>query len=200
MRFLRFVSNCSLMAMLYSVQPLQALLAAELEEVVVSSKRSEEIWRQTELSISLIDEDILNKEQAIHPNELFESVAGTWISRGNGQEHLTAIRSPVLTGAGGCGAFLTTLDGIPLRASGFCNVNELFQGQLELASRVEVIKGPGAIVHGSNASHGMINMLTPPFKSDGARLLQLELGRDDFSRVKALFQTCLLYTSPSPRD
>ena len=32
--------------------------------------------------------------------------AGVWLSRGSGQEHLTAIRSPVLAGAGSCGDFI----------------------------------------------------------------------------------------------
>ena len=91
---------------------------------------------KTNASISSISAETLSNEQAVHANEIFDNVAGVWISRGNGQENLTAIRSPVLTGAGGCGAFLTALDNIPLRASGFCNVNELFQGQLELASGV----------------------------------------------------------------
>ena len=40
-----------------------------------------------------------------HVYELGTQAAGTWISRGSGQEHLTAIRSPVLTGPGACGAF-----------------------------------------------------------------------------------------------
>ncbi len=193
----RTVVTAALIALTLTVEGLEPLHAAELEEVVVSGKRSEETWRQTELSISIIDETSLIEEQAIHPNEIFESVAGAWVSRGNGQEHLTAIRSPVLTGAGSCGAFLMTLDGIPLRASGFCNVNELFQGQLELASRVEVLKGPGSIVHGSNASHGMINMLTPTFATENDGSVQLELGRDDYARIKAVKQTDQLVAAVS---
>ena len=45
-----------------------------------------------------------------HPSEILNTVAGVNIHRGSGQEHLTAIRSPVLTGGAGAGSFLYTLD------------------------------------------------------------------------------------------
>ena len=107
-----------------------------LEEVVVTANRTGEPWLRADQSITVIDQTSIGTVGATHVNELAAQSAGTWISRGNGQEHLTAIRSPVLTGAGGCGAFLMLQDNIPLRASGFCNVNELFESASELASTV----------------------------------------------------------------
>ena len=65
-----------------------------------------------------------------HPAERLNSIAGVNIHRGSGQEHLTAIRSPVLTGGAGAGSFLYTLDGVPLRAAGFANVNACLKRQL----------------------------------------------------------------------
>ena len=95
-----------------------------------------------------------------HSNQLFNRVSGAWVSRGNGQESLISLRSPVLTGAGACGAFFTGEDGINLRAPGFCNVNQLFDANLLQAGGVEVMKGPANAVFGSNAMHGVINVLT----------------------------------------
>ena len=94
-----------------------------------------------------------------HPAELLNKVAGVNIHRGSGQEHLTALRSPVLTGGAGAGSFLYTLDGVPLRAAGFANVNGLLEAPTELASRIEVFKGPGPADYGSNAVHGLINVV-----------------------------------------
>ena len=94
-----------------------------------------------------------------HPAELLNTVAGVNIHRGSGQEHLTAIRSPVLTGGAGAGSFLYTLDGVPLRAAGFANVNGLLEAPTEIASRIEVFKGPGPADYGSNAVHGLINVV-----------------------------------------
>ena len=50
---------------------------------------------------------------------------------------LLAIRSPVLTGAGACGAFLLLEDGMPLRPTGFCNVNQLFEANTSQAAAIE---------------------------------------------------------------
>ena len=94
-----------------------------------------------------------------HPAEILNTIAGVNIHRGSGQEHLTAIRSPVLTGGAGAGSFLYTLDGVPLRAAGFANVNGLLEAPTEIASRLEVFKGPGPADYGSNAVHGLINVV-----------------------------------------
>jgi outer membrane receptor protein involved in Fe transport len=94
-----------------------------------------------------------------HPAEILNTVAGVNIHRGSGQEHLTAIRSPVLTGGAGAGSFLYTLDGVPLRAAGFANVNGLLEAPTEIARRLEVFKGPGPADYGSNAVHGLINVV-----------------------------------------
>ncbi len=94
-----------------------------------------------------------------HPAEILNTVAGVNIHRGSGQEHLTAIRSPVLTGGAGAGSFLYTLDGVPLRAAGFANVNSLLEAPTELANTIEVFKGPGPADYGSNAVHGLINVV-----------------------------------------
>ena len=100
--------------------------ASILEEVVVTANRAEQPLAEVTSNIAVLDAAALGLINQTHINEALQRVAGAWISRGNGQEHLTALRSPVLTGAGACGAFLLAHDGIPLRASGFCNVNELF--------------------------------------------------------------------------
>ena len=94
-----------------------------------------------------------------HHAEILNTVAGVNIHRGSGQEHLTAIRSPVLMGGAGAGSFLYTLDGVPLRAAGFANVNALLEAPTEFADRIEVFKGPGPADYGSNAVHGLINVV-----------------------------------------
>lgn len=97
----------------------------------------------------------------VHPAEALNAVAGVNIHRGSGQEHLTAIRSPVLTGGAGAGSFLFLENAIPLRAAGFANVNGLFEAGTEFAQQIEVFKGPGPAEYGSNAVHGLINVVTP---------------------------------------
>lgn len=162
-----------------------AQAAGLLEEVIVTATRVEQQIQTTSSNISTISAASLQRVSHTHLNEAMQRVSGVWLSRGNGQESLTAIRSPVLTGAGGCGAFLATQDGIPLQASGFCNVNEIFAAHSEIAGRIEVIKGPGSALHGSNAMHGLINIITPGIvpRQTGTDAT-LEGGPHDYVRMK----------------
>ena len=97
----------------------------------------------------------------VHPAETLNTQAGVNIHRGSGQEHLTAIRSPVLTGGAGAGSFLFLENGVSLRAPGFANVNGLFEAGTEYARQIELFKGPGPAEYGSNAVHGLVNIVTP---------------------------------------
>jgi len=138
------------------------LLSSEVEEeIIVEAKRIDSIsdWNEEVSSTSLNSEEIFLVD-AQHPKQVFSRVPGIWISRGSGQEHLTSIRSPVLTGPGACGSFLILEDGIPVRPNGFCNVNGLFETQTEIASSLEVIRGPASARYGSNAMHGVINVVS----------------------------------------
>ena len=160
--------------------------ATDLDEVVVTASKSEQTLRETVSSVGVIDDKTLRLISHTHINEAMQRVPGVWISRGNGQEHLTAIRSPVLTGAGSCGAFVMAQDGISLRSPGFCNVNELFEAITETAGRIEVIRGPGSSIYGSNALHGVVNVMTPDFEG-GLRHIDLEAGPYDYYRTRMSF-------------
>lgn len=155
----------------------------EIEVVSVTATKQNSLLQNVSASLSLVDSDTLALIEAQHINQVLSRVAGTWISRGNGQEHLTAIRSPVLTGAGSCGAFFMALDGISLRAPGFCNANQLFDANSEQALRIEVLKGPASTLYGTNALHGAINIISPNAFSENTNALSLQLGAYDFARV-----------------
>ena len=127
-------------------------------------------------SLSVIDQDRLQNIAAVHASEALNGAAGVNIQRGSGQESLTAIRSPVLTGGAGAGSFLFLEDGVPLRAASFANVNGLFEGGTEFARQLEVFRGPGPVEYGSNAVHGLINIQSQDV--GGATRISL-LGSDD---------------------
>ena len=116
-------------------------------------------------------------------------VPGAGFQQGNGQEYLPSIRSAVLTGAGACGGFLTAQDNIPLRAAGFCNLNELFEANTEQARRIEIIRGPSNALYGSNALQGVINVLLPEAPKSAQGSFGLEVGANDFRREKLSYGT-----------
>jgi outer membrane cobalamin receptor len=154
----------------------------QLEHVIVTATQSESNRLDLPMTISVIGHEDLQTVRAIHPTEAFQRVPGAWISRGNGQESLTALRSPVLTGAGSCGAFFMAGDGISLRAPGFCNVNQLFDANTEQAERIEVLKGPATALYGSGAMHGVINIITPAPTETLQQRIGVEAGPRDFRR------------------
>ena len=153
-----------------------------IEEVVVQGLSSLQQRLGESGSISVIDTQTVRDVAATHPSEVLNRVPGVWINRGSGQEHLTAIRSAVYTGSGACGEFALLEDGIPLRPQGFCNINNLFELNLEQAQAIEVWRGPASAVLGGNALHGAINVISPvPQRTS----LGIEVGNYDFARVNA---------------
>lgn len=155
-----------------------------MENILVTAERSAQPGLPAALSHYAVDQTEVDLVGAIHPNEIMQRVPGAWVSRGNGQESLIALRSPVLTGAGGCGSFLMAADGISLRAPGFCNVNQLFDAHTEQADRIEVIQGPATALFGSNAMHGVINVLSQaPDTLRSKSGLDLTVGPHDYYRA-----------------
>lgn len=157
---------------------------AEIGEVVVTAQRRQQEKLLHAGNIDRVDSETIEQVQHQHIHELMSRVAGVWVVRGSGQEHLTAIRSPVLTGGGSCGGFLLLEDGIPVRPSGFCNVNQFIELVSEQAASVEVIRGPGNALFGSNALHGVINVLMPEPGSHRSRF-SVEVGANDYYRLRA---------------
>ena len=153
-------------------------------QVISNSRRSEGL-ADINASVSVLGQQELDLVSHTHYQEILNRLPGVNISRNNGQESLISIRSPVLAGAGACGAFLTAENGIPLRSNGFCNVNEMFDAHTENAASIEVVRGPGSAFWGSNAMHGMINTVLP--EPGEAGQVTLEAGPEGSLRVKGRF-------------
>ena len=157
---------------------------SQLEEIVVTARRAPEPRLNFAGSLSRLNAQAIDLEGATHYSELLNRVPGVYVQRGSGQESLVAIRSPVLNGAGACGAFLMLEDGLPIRPVGFCNVNEMFELNTEQADAIEVIRGPGPAIYGANAMHGIVNVITPAAKELSPLAVALEGGTNDYKRVK----------------
>jgi outer membrane receptor protein involved in Fe transport len=160
------------------------LQAARLDEVIVTATRRPGALIDHPGSVSRIAMDSVVLTGATHGSELLNRAPGAMIQRGSGQESLTALRSPVLTGAGACGAVLVLEDGIPIRPVGTCNVNELFEVNVEQAAAVELLRGPGSALYGSSAVHGIVNVITPRPEDLPAFGFGLEGGSGPYRRVR----------------
>ena len=157
---------------------------AAMEQVIVTATREETALKELAGNTAIINQTELRLIAQVHIQESLARVAGANLARGNGQEYLPALRSPVLTGAGGCGGLLTAVDGVPLRSSGFCNINELFEVNSEQAERIEVVRGPGSALYGSNAMHGVVNIITPRVGEHSGFNLGFDGGPHGYARSK----------------
>lgn len=165
-----------------SITTVTAADLAALQEVVIQASRTGAMAFGYPGSVSTTTADTLTLLGATHSSEALNRNAGAFLQRGSGEEVLVALRSPVLAGPGACGAFLVMEDGIPLRPVGACNVNELFEVNLEQADAVEVIRGPGLGPQGANALHGQVNVRSVAL--DAPTRLALELGDFGYARAK----------------
>lgn len=64
--------------------------------------------------------------------------------------------------------YLFLEDGLPTRPTGLFNHNGLYEINIPQASRVEITKGPGSALYGSDSIGGIVNVLTeaPPLSAE----------------------------------
>lgn len=156
----------------------------DVGEVVVTDTRSPVPLRLLPDNTVRVDQTSLTLIQETHPAQLFTAVPGAWVTAGGGQESLMGLRSPLFTGQGACGAFLLLEDGIPIQPAGFCNVNALFELNTEQAESVEVIRGPGSVLYGGNALHGIVDVLTQPADHTPLDSAAFQAGSHDYLRLE----------------
>ncbi|WP_237056330.1 TonB-dependent receptor [Microbulbifer sediminum] len=162
---------------------------SQLETLVVTGSPLHDSRADYAGSMAVLEADSLTLVNHSHIQQSLARVPGANLSRGNGQEYLPALRSPVLTGAGACGSVLAMQDGIPLFPAGFCNINELFAAHSEQAERIEVIRGPAGTLHGAGAMHGVVNVLGPSYGSADTGRASLEAGPNDRWRFTSRIPT-----------
>lgn len=137
---------------------------AILGEVTVTGTREGQALSRTPATVGIVKRDVIEQDKPSHPAQIMGQVPGVWVNVTGGEGHQTAIRQPLTTSP----VYLYLEDGVPTRSTGFFNHNALYEINLPQAGGVEVSKGPGTALYGSDAIGGVVNVLTkaPPAQSE----------------------------------
>lgn len=153
-----------------------------LYEIVVTAAREERPKAQTPAVIDTLSGDDIRRTMPVHPSALLNQLPGVWVNTTSGEGHMTAIRQPLTTNP----VYLYLEDGVPTRSTGFFNHNALYEIDIPQAGGIEVVKGPGSVLHGSDAIGGVINVLTrTPALLGPETEASLEAGEYGFVRLLA---------------
>lgn len=133
--------------------------AHEMEPVVVTASRYETPLSEVPGRVQVIDAERLKEIPFNSVDDILRWVSGVNVRRGNG---ISSYSSKVtMRGLGGNAPARTLImvDGVALNKgdTGDVNWNRLNRDQIE---RIEIFKGPGSSIYGTNAMGGVINIIT----------------------------------------
>src|SRR5689334_14025463 len=135
-----------------------AEVAVVIAPTVVSATR--EVQRRTDQSttIDVLEGAQIREVRAAHPSGIMDRLPGVHATQLSGEGLSMAIRQPITTKP----MYLYLEDGVPTRSTGFFNHNALYEVNLPQSGGLEVLKGPGTAMYGSDAIGGVVNVLTRP--------------------------------------
>lgn len=149
-----------------------------LETIVVTSTKEAKLKIDTAESIDVFGEGEIDIVAPSHPSEILNRSAGVHVNNLGGEGHMTAIRQPITTR----GVYLYLEDGVPVRPSGFFNHNALYEVNIPQSGMLEVTKGPGSALYGSDAIGGMINAISRKPPEQTQAMVNMEAGSFNWLR------------------
>lgn len=153
--------------------------AQQLQEVTVTGTREARLVAETPATVDMVKGELIREQRPSHPSQIMNQVPGVRVSNLSGEGHSTAIRQPLTTSP----VYLYLEDGIPTRSTGFFNHNALYEINVPQSGGMEISKGPGSALYGSDAIGGTINVLTRTPPNQGEFEASAEAGSYGWGRV-----------------
>lgn len=150
-----------------------------LSEVTVTGTREARLIVETPNTVDTVSGERIREQRPSHPSQVMNQIPGVWVSNLSGEGHSTAIRQPLTTSP----VYLYLEDGIPTRSTGFFNHNALYEINVPQSGGMEVSKGPGSALYGSDAIGGTVNVLTRTPPRQGEFETSAEAGSYGWARV-----------------
>lgn len=159
--------------------PMYAADAELAGEITVTGTREATLKAETPGTVSTVSQQEIEELKPAHPSEVMGRMPGVHVSVTGGEGHMTAIRQPITTQA----LYLYLEDGIPSRSTGFFNHNALYEINVPQSAGIEVSKGPGTALFGSDAIGAVVNVLTKAPPEEAEAELGLEVGEHGWKRL-----------------
>jgi len=153
----------------------------QLQEITITATREAQPRAQETAITDVIGQKEIGETLPVHPSEIMDRIPGVHINVTGGEGHMTAIRQPINTNP----VYLYLEDGVPTRSTGFFNHNALYEINLPQAGGIEVSKGPGTALYGSDAIGGIINVQSAAPPLDPTTEITLEGGEYGWARLLA---------------
>lgn len=169
-------------SVLLSLSPIAHIQAETINappEITVTGTREETPRSETAETTNTLDEKVVDEVKPAHPSELLNRLPGVHVNVTGGEGHMMSIRQPITTKP----VYLYLENGIPTRSTGFFNHNALYETNIPQAQSVEVTKGPGTALYGSDAIGGVINVTTRPAPLEPEMDIGLEGGEHGWARL-----------------
>lgn len=154
----------------------------ELNPVLVTAQRSVTKDMETPAAIEILHADDLQKTGATSVQEALKFSTGI-ITHGQGPRNIsqgTMTSKAVIRGVEK--GTLVLVDGVPINQGGRYNLEDI---PVESIDRVEVVRGGGAVLYGSEANGGVINIIT---KGKRANTVKAGFGNYGIQNYAASFQ------------
>lgn len=154
----------------------------ELNPVLVTAQRSVTKDMETPAAIEILHADDLQKTGATSVQEALKFSTGI-ITHGQGPRNIsqgTMTSKAVIRGVEK--GTLVLVDGVPINQGGRYNLEDI---SVESIDRVEVVRGGGAVLYGSEANGGVINIIA---KGKRANMVKAGFGNYGIQNYAASFQ------------
>lgn len=141
------------------------------ERITVTGTRYRQDLLNTDTAVGIINEYELDHIAAKHAADALNRIPGVYIAQlgSTGEGAAAAIRQPISYGP----SYLYLENGVPVRSAAFYNHNALYEMNIPQAFGVEVVKGPGTALYGSDAIGGIVNVLVGQAPSGAAHSLSM---------------------------
>lgn len=147
-----------------------------LDQIVVTAQRYEKREIDTAASTSVYTYEQLEATGAKNVQEALKSFGGlVYSTYGPGGSSYSTMTSDIAI-RGMAGGTLVLVNGTPLNLRGKYNMEDI---PIDSVERIEVIRGGGSVLYGSEATGGVINIITKRTKQNSVKVSGGNFGQQD---------------------